>query len=112
MACYRRIRDLRTDADMTQREVAAKLYLHLTQYRRYESGESELPLDIAVQIACLFHVSLDYIAGVTDDKIGLTHSALSERETQLIKTFRALSQVDQGRVLERADVLLNKSAAF
>ena len=108
MACYRRIRDLRTDADMTQREVAEKLYLHLTQYRRYECGESEVPLDIAVQIARLFGVSLDYIAGVADDKVGLTHSSLSEGETQLIKAFRALSPVDQGRILERANTLLNE----
>ena len=108
MACYQRIRDLREDADMTQREVAKKLFLHLTQYRRYECGESKVPLDIAVQIACLFHVSLDYIAGVSDDKIGLTHSALSESETQLIKAFRCLSLLDQGRILERVNILLSE----
>ena len=112
MACYQRIRDLREDADMTQREVAEKLFLHLTQYRRYECGESEVPLDIAVNIARLYRVSLDYIAGVSDDKVGLTHSALSERETQLVKAFRALSPIDQGRVLERVNILLNEPAAL
>jgi len=112
MACYQRIRDLREDADMTQREVAEKLFLHLTQYRRYECGESEVPLDIAVNIARLYHVSLDYIAGVSDDKVGLTHSALSENETQLVKAFRGLSPIDQGRVLERADYLLSEPSAL
>ena len=72
------------------------------------SVSDEVPLDIAVQIARLFGVSLDYIAGVADDKVGLTHSSLSEGETQLIKAFRALSPVDQGRILERANTLLNE----
>ena len=54
MSIYKRVRDLREDADMTQKQVAEKLFMHLTQYRRYECGESELPLNIAINIARLF----------------------------------------------------------
>ena len=106
MHTYQRIRDLREDADLTQREVAEKLSLHLTQYRRYECGESEVPLAIAVGIARLYGVSLDYIAGLSDDKMGLTRSALSTRETRLIAGFRKLNEIGQGRVLERIAALL------
>lgn len=103
---YQRVRDLREDADLTQKQVAEKLYMHLTQYRRYECGDSELPLNIAISIAALYNVSLDYIAGISDDKRGLTRSSLSESETNLIDGFRKLSEVDRGRVLERLDFLL------
>ena len=102
---YRRVRDLREDADITQKQAAEKLFLHLTQYRRYECGESEIPFHIAINIARMYNVSLDYIAGLTDDKRGLTKSALSKNETQLINGFRRLAPEDQGRILERIEVL-------
>ena len=104
---YRRVRDLREDADMTQKQAADKLFLHLTQYRRYECGESEIPLHIAINIAKLYNVSLDYIAGLTDDKLGLTRSALTNNETQLINGFRKLDSIAQGRILERVEMLQN-----
>ena len=105
---YRRVRDLREDADMTQKEAAEKLFLHLTQYRRYECGESEIPLHIAISIAKLYSVSLDYIAGLSDDKRGLTKSELTEKEKKLVNGFRDLDSTDQGRMLERLEVLLGE----
>ena len=102
---YKRVRDLREDADLTKKQAAEKLFLHLTQYRRYECGESEIPLHIAINIAKLYNVSLDYIAGLSDDKRGLTKSALTKTETQLINGFRKLSATKQGRILERMEML-------
>ena len=106
MQKYQRIRDLREDADLTQKQVAERLYMHLTQYRRYECGESELPMNIAISLARMYGVSLDYIAGLSNDKMGLTRSSLSDGETRLITEFRRMSESDRGRLLERADVLL------
>ena len=106
MNTYKRIRDLREDADMTQKQVAEKLFMQLTQYRRYECGESELPMNIAISIAKIYDVSLDYIAGLTNDKRGLTRSTLPDDETGLIKTFEQLNNEGKFRLLERADVLL------
>lgn len=63
---YHRIRDLREDADKTQAEVAADIGLYTTTYQRYERGEREIPLDIVVCLAKYYNVSLDYIAGLTD----------------------------------------------
>lgn len=102
---YQRVRDLREDADMTQKQVADQLFLHLTQYRRYECGESELPLNIAIQIAALYDVSLDYLAGLCNDKRGLTASTLSKEETLLLRGFRSLNPKSQGRILERVEML-------
>ncbi len=109
MSIYKRVRDLREDADMTQKQVAEKLFMHLTQYRRYECGESEIPLNIAINIARLYGVSLDYISGISNDKKGLTRSTLSDSETALVQNFRQLSPHSQGRLLERSEVLLESS---
>ena len=63
---YPRIKDLRNDADKTQAEVAEDLGLYTTTYQRYERGENNLPLDIAIAIAKYYNVSLDYLAGLIE----------------------------------------------
>ena len=63
MSFYKRIRDLREDNDLKQSEVAEKLHMQREVYRRYETGEREIPLNIAVMLADIYNVSLDYIAG-------------------------------------------------
>lgn len=59
-----RLRDLREDRDLTQAEVAKLFFLQTTQYRRYENGESDLPLEWAKKFAKFYGVSIDYIAGI------------------------------------------------
>ena len=63
---YKRIRDLREDADLSQKKLAEILHMHKTTYTRYETGEREIPLNIAILLAQYHHVSLDYLAGLTD----------------------------------------------
>ena len=61
-----RLRDLRQDKDLTQAQVASIFFLQLTQYRRYENGDSDIPLEWAKKFAAYYGVSIDYLAGVTD----------------------------------------------
>ncbi len=65
---YFRLRDLREDHDMKQREVA--LYLNCSQqvYSNYELGQRDIPTDILIKLSSLYHVSIDYILGVTDNR--------------------------------------------
>lgn len=58
-----RIRDLREDRDLTQKEVAAWLHCDQSLYSKYERGERLLPLDLAVRLADYYGVSLDYLTG-------------------------------------------------
>ena len=106
MAVYRRIRDLREDHDLTQKDVANALYMHVTQYRRYETGERVIPLEVAVSIANFYNVTVDYIAETSDSKKVYENVALSELEAELVSDFRKLSPVDKGRVLERMKFFL------
>ncbi len=61
-----RIRDLREDADLSQKEVAQLLLCDQSLYSKYERGERPLPLDLAVKLADFYQVSLDYLVGRTD----------------------------------------------
>ena len=64
---YRRIRDLREDNDMTQKEVSAKLHCSQQVYSNYELGQRDIPTDILIKLSRLYNVSVDYILGITDN---------------------------------------------
>ncbi|MBQ7322118.1 MAG: helix-turn-helix transcriptional regulator [Clostridia bacterium] len=65
MFVYSRVRDLREDRDLTQRDIAQMLNMQLTVYQRYERGERELPLWAAIRLADFYQVTLDYLVGRT-----------------------------------------------
>lgn len=108
MYYYQRLRDLREDCDKTQKEIADYLGIIQNQYHRYESGKREIPYHMVIRLAKYYKVSIDYIAGLTNDKIGLTKSAFNDKETTLIRYFRELNDFQQGRLLERAETLINE----
>ena len=62
-----RIRDLREDKDLTQKEVAAMLGYHTTTYQRWEESIHSIKLIDAINIAEFYGVSLDYLAGRTNN---------------------------------------------
>lgn len=64
---YPRIRDLREDHDFTQTNVAKRLNLTQTCYSKYEIGTSEIPISVVIQLAKLYHVSVDYLLGLSSN---------------------------------------------
>lgn len=66
MGCYKRIRELREDHDLTQRQVAEILHMPQPQYFRYEQGYRDIPTDILMALADLYKTSTDYILGRTN----------------------------------------------
>lgn len=64
---YRRLRDLREDHDLTQRQLAAILYMPQPQYNRYEQGLRDIPTNVLIKLADLYDTSTDYLLGRTDD---------------------------------------------
>lgn len=67
---YQRISDLREDADLKQETIAKLLETSQTQYSRWERGEREIPFHHVITLAKYYKVSLDYIAGLTNNKNG------------------------------------------
>lgn len=68
MSYVRRIRDMREDHDMTQQQVADYLGISQTMYARYERGANELPIRHLVELCHLYHVSSDYLLGLSNKK--------------------------------------------
>ena len=65
---YQRIKDLREDADLKQQTVAAQLGVSVQQYSLYERGSREIPFHHVITLAKFYKVSIDYIAGLTNNK--------------------------------------------
>ncbi len=64
---FRRIRDLREDHDLTQKEVAKMLNCSQQVYSNYELGQRDIPTDILIKLSALYKVSADYILNITDN---------------------------------------------
>ena len=65
---YQRLRDLREDADMNQTQVAKYLGMSQTGYSKYETGENYIPTQVLIRLSQLYHVSIDYLLGVSDKR--------------------------------------------
>lgn len=65
---YRRIRDMREDADLLQKEVAEYLQCTQVSYSHYELGKRDIPTDVLIRLARFYHTSTDYLLGLTDTR--------------------------------------------
>ena len=63
-----RIKDMREDRDLTQRQIAEYLMCDQSLYSKYERGERPVPLDIMIKLAKFYSTSIDYLVGLTDNK--------------------------------------------
>lgn len=63
-----RIRDLREDADLTQKQIADYLECDQSLYSKYERGERVVPLEVVFKLALYYGTSMDYMVGLTDEK--------------------------------------------
>ena len=102
---YQRLRDLKEDMDLKQSNLADIIGVSENQYGRYERGENDIPLEKALILANYYNVSIDYIAGRTNDKKGFNKSDLPSSEVEILKKIRSLSIERKSRLLERLDML-------
>ena len=63
-----RIRDLREDSGLTQKEIADLLHIKQNTYSQYENGLRQLPIDLLIALAKYYKTSTDYILGLTDER--------------------------------------------
>ncbi len=63
-----RIKDLREDSDLTQKEIADFLHIKQNTYSQYENGHRQLPIDFLIALAKYYKTSTDYILGLTDER--------------------------------------------
>lgn len=65
---YRRIRDLREDADLLQRDIAVQLNCSQVCYSNYETGKRDIPTEVLIKLSEIYNTSIDYLLGITDER--------------------------------------------
>lgn len=65
---YKRIRDLREDRDLTQKQIGQLLNMSQTGYNQYEIGKNDIPTKILIELAKFYNTSIDYILELTDEQ--------------------------------------------
>lgn len=65
---YQRIRDLREDNDLKQKDLAAYLRCSQVCYSNYENGRRDIPTEVLIRLAGFYGTSTDYLLGLTDEK--------------------------------------------
>ncbi len=61
-----RLRDMREDRDLTQKEIAAYLKIRQNTYSQYETGQRQIPLELLIRLAYYYDTSVDYLLGITN----------------------------------------------
>lgn len=65
---FQRIQDLRTDADLSQRQLSEILHISQRSYSHYETGSRNIPIEMLIRLANYYDISIDYLVGRTDKK--------------------------------------------
>ena len=65
---YERIRNLRIDADLKQKNIAELLHVKPNTYTQYETGVLRYSLETVIILAKFYNTSVDYLVGLTDEK--------------------------------------------
>ena len=63
-----RLKELREDSDIKQKELAEYLHIKQNTYSQYENELRQIPIDILILLAQYYHTSTDYILELTDEK--------------------------------------------
>lgn len=65
---FKRIKDLREDNDLFQKDVAKLLGISQQYYSEYENGKRTIPISHLITLAKYYNVSIDYLVGLSNDK--------------------------------------------
>lgn len=65
---YERLRSLREDNDLTQKQVGEILNMSQTGYNQYEIGKNDVPTKVLIKLSEFYNTSIDYLLGLTDVK--------------------------------------------
>lgn len=69
---YTRIRELREDKDLTQKQIGQLLNMSQTGYNQYELGKNDIPTQILIKLAIFYNTSIDYLLRTNKSKITLS----------------------------------------
>ena len=92
-----RLRILREARGLSQQYLAIELNVSQAMISKYELGQAEPDINMICSIAKFFHVSADYLVGVSDDRYNMPDS-LSEAEKEILFGFKRLDSVQKAKL--------------
>lgn len=95
---FKRIRDLREDNDLYQSDIADVLHIARSQYQKYESGTTAVPVHVIIALAKYYDVSIDYLLGETNVK-KTSSPALATDVKKALNYFSRLNQENRDYIL-------------
>lgn len=105
---YPRLKDLKEDMDLKQKDVANIIGVAENHYGKYERGEVDITFARVIELAKFYGVSLDYIAGLTNDKGGLHCNFLDSEKKELLQSWDLLQSSDKDLILAMIDKFVDK----
>lgn len=103
-----RLKELRTDNDMSQTELAQKLNLKASAISKYEKGITQPAIETLKKLAQIFCVTVDYLIGLSDIRNPYDISNITPNEVELVEHFRQLSYENKIRIDERIKTIIDK----
>lgn len=100
-----RIQQLREEQHMTQVRLSIELGVSQETVSAYEKGKHFPSVSTLIQLSQLFHVSCDYILGLSNSRYADFPSVLSAQEQKLLTNFQQLSEIKQVKLLAYLDGL-------
>lgn len=92
---YQRLKDLREDENLKQKDIAEIINTTANYYGDYEKGKRDIPTSRMIQLAKYYKVSMDYITGLTNDKGGMHKN--SEEEAEILRLYNSLDDKRKGK---------------
>ena len=104
-----RLKELREESNLTQRDVANAIHIGTSSVGRWERGEGLPTVDFIIRLADFFQVSVDYLLGRSDDfgyvNLQFPAHALSAQEQKFLKNFRKLDPRQQSIIIGIVELL-------
>lgn len=107
-----RIRELRLEKELLQRELSNKIHIASNTLSQFEVGKAKPSYEVLISLADFFQVSTDYLLGRSDDFDNVTiqtnGAQLTKDEEQLLQTYRKLTEKNKMHVSAYAQVRLEE----
>ena len=102
-----RLYDLREERNMKQKELADMLNIKPSAISKYEKGVSQPGIPTIIKIADIFHVSVDYLLGLSSVKNPYSSDKFTPKEAEIITKYRKLTKENQIRIDERIGAMVD-----
>lgn len=100
-----RIKALREDSDLSQKELAANVNITEATLSRYENDLREPKVSIIIRLAKELNTTTDFLLGLSENPYDKNQTALGLGEIKLLRLFCTLTSINKVRIIERAQAL-------